>query len=128
MKRSAPLKRRRRTVPKAERTARRRFYDQVLERDDYACLRRHEGGCSGPLDAHHIIAAQTLRAHTSTLPAERRIEATFDPRNGITVCRAHHHRLTVRADRLTRGEVPPDACDFAREWALGHALEREIER
>lgn len=126
MRRSAPLKRRSRADTRADRRARARFWGRVLERADYACLLAGDGPCGGALDAHHIIAKQTLKAHTSTLPVERQREAIWDPRNGVCVCRAHHHRLTGRYERLNKGELPAEAFEFAREWRIEHLLEREL--
>ena len=128
LKRRTPLKRSTKRESKADAAARRRFYDAVLERDDYRCIRAGEGECTGALDAHHVISKQTLKAHASTAAnVTARRNLVWDPRNGVTVCRGHHAHLTVRADRLTAGEVPPEARDFAREHAITHLLERELD-
>lgn len=53
--------------------------DAVLSRDGNQCrLRGQEGGCSGPLAAHHVVYRSRDRSRK------------HDVDNGATLCRHHH--------------------------------------
>lgn len=98
------------------------FANGVWWEDEY-------GKCDGPLEAHHIIPKQRIkhlpRAKWET--AEKRVMLA-DPRNGVMLCRQHHHLLTVRSKLIPAELIRDETWEFAREYGLEWALDREINR
>lgn len=102
----------------------------------------------GVVDAHHLIAKQTLkrefpegvvmfdgawtRAWPDLIAPEGRgnyrhrslVQLLMDPRNGIPLRRWHHDELEQRRARLTRRDLTADMEQFAVELGLGWYLER----
>lgn len=114
-------------MTEAERRARDAFNDTVLTRDKFTCqVAPHKFNCGGPLDAHHIPKAQTLRAHTSTLDEEEALSIIYDPDLAICVCRTAHTPLTSKAWHLTPAQVPNRAIEAAHKYRIGWMLEREV--
>lgn len=83
------------------------------------CAMRARGGCSGHVDAHHLIRQQVLRRKAPD-------EARMDPRIGVALCYRHHSLVTAAAARLRRDEVPAQAWAFAADYGLRDELEREL--
>lgn len=77
------------------------------------------------LDVCHLIPAQRLRAHTSTLPDEERWPIVYDPRICVAGHRGCHHRLDSRHHTIHYGELPNSAIEFAEEHRLSWSLERD---
>src|SRR5688500_7119207 len=115
------MKRGRKPMPTAERRARELFVRAVLAKGT-CVLRRADDPCGGPCDPHHIIPKQRLKAHSSTLSRQERMELVWDPRNGVPVCRHHHHQLSVGFRRLHHLKLPPEAVEFASDHGLAWAL------
>lgn len=127
------MNRRPKRVSDAEKQAREEFKRAVFARHSaglpYArCIRTFMAGhsCEGPLDAHHVIRAQTLRAHTSTLPEDEALRIVYDPRNGVLVCRRLHAPLTTKYAHLKARDLSACHFEFAFEHGLEWALEREL--
>lgn len=104
-----------------------RFWREVTGDGRAECWARSLPGadrwrCDGPLDAHHLIPQRLLRRELSGDP---RLDAYLhDPRNGVPVCRQHHHVLETRALVVPRRFVPRRAAAFAEELGLVWALDR----
>lgn len=73
-------------------------------------------GWPRPWDAHHVIAAQTLRQHHP--------DHLYDPRNALSLCRRCHDMHTSAARRIPRSRLRPENEEFAAELGLTHLLER----
>lgn len=116
--RRTPLKRHRPT------TGRRFTADKALASRAFRLAVTAPGACvvcgaRGPLDAHHIVRAQTMRRHGLTL------DEIYHPLAGIAVCRACHSRHHAFVARMPRGVVPPESVEFLVAVGLGAALDRE---
>lgn len=66
------------------------------------------------MDAHHLIAKQSLKAMARTLRIDHR-PLIADPRNGIPLCRLCHDTHEAGVRRLKRHLIPDVAWRFARE-------------
>lgn len=91
------------------------MFKLVVCADD--CLVESQGGCEPPLDAAHVVPAQTLRK----LGLDHLV---YDPLNGIALCRRHHTRHDGCVEKIPR-HVLPARC-FA--WADAHGLTEALER
>ena len=81
------------------------------------------GGCSGRLEAAHLVPRQRLRKH---VPAEQLDEAIADERNGIVLCHRHHSQMDSKLKQFfTRKVLPPSVEKFAEEYGLGWSLGRD---
>ncbi len=78
------------------------------------------------IEAHHIIAKQTIKktAKTEGWDWDREQEAIWDNRNGIPLCSECHQRHEVAFKRVSRSNVPDAAVEFAAELGLGHLIDR----
>lgn len=135
MKRSKPLKRTRRRKSEAEKQAAARFHDEVLRRDGYHCYFCGEEREEYQLDAAHLIKAELLRTHTSTLPDAERWPIVFDPDLGVAACTIKpaglglnycHQRLDARTLNPCLSELPARAVDAAERHGIKHLLERRF--
>ena len=133
MQRRKPLKRTRRTRTRAEREAATRFKAEVCSRG--RCYFCDEERTFEQLDAAHLIKAELLRAHTSTLPDEERWPIVYDPRLGVPACTIRpagldlnhcHGRLDAYTLNPDLGSLPARAIDAATEHGLMHLLERRF--
>ena len=84
-----------------------------------------KNGCSGPLEAHHLVPAQRIRAHVATMPEEDRLRAVYDPRIAIPLCSKHHHEITHGFRAFFYEDLPPAAFEYAREWRLEWSIDRD---
>lgn len=79
------------------------------------------------LQAHHVIPKAILRDRVAADWSEDEREALlWDPRNGVPVCRKHHHLLTIAFRALPPGRVPLVTMTFARDYGIEHLLEAEV--
>jgi len=120
------VKRSRKPLSAAEKRAKEAYEETVLGRGN-GCVMAPESPCDGPLDAHHVLSKQFLKAHVSTLEEQAGLAIIWDPANGVKVCRKHHGLLTTKARRLTRAMVPQDVWDFAAANGLVWLLQRELD-
>lgn len=79
------------------------------------------------MDRHHIIRQQRVRQFVTTQTGDRELAdlAVSDPRNIVNCCRFHHDLITNA--RIIQ-PIPPATWEFARDWGLSWALERDTER
>lgn len=91
------------------------LFKHIVCADD--CLVGSQGGCEPPLDAAHVVPAQTLRK----LGLDHLV---YDPLNGVAICRRHHSRHDLCVEKIPR-HVLPARC-FA--WASAHGLTEHLER
>lgn len=94
-------------------------------------------------DKHHVIPQQRIKVARSALAirqrrfehltaAERRLLETplstilDDQRNIVRLSRKMHHRAHNGFDRLKPDQLPRGIHDFAEEYALTSALDREL--
>lgn len=119
------MKRRRKPLTAAEKKARLNFRINVLAMKGGCVMRRAYSPCDGPLDPHHLIPKQRLKAHALGLSEDERIELLWDPDNGVPVCRKHHELLTTAAERIRPSKVPHLAITFAGRHNLMWALWKE---
>lgn len=130
--RRAPLKRTRRRKSKTELEYARAFKLAVCAKG--RCFFCEEERTLEQLDAAHIIPAQVLRAHTSTLDPGARARVVYDPRLAVPACTArpigvglnncHSKWDLLGKPQLTLGDLPARAIDAAEEHGLMHLLER----
>lgn len=121
------MNRRPKRVSEAEKQAHEEFKRAVFARHHGKCIRASPNrNCPGPLEAHHVIRAQTLRTHTSTLPEDEALRVIYDPRIGVLVCRPFHAQLTTRFRHLRERELPACVFEFVAEHGLEWALEVEL--
>lgn len=85
-----------------------------------------ECGALWNIEAHHVIAKQEIKrvARTGRWEWDREQEAIWDNRNGIPVCSECHMRHESAYKRISRGNVPPSAVEFADELGVGYLIER----
>ncbi len=76
-------------------------------------------GTRGPLDAHHVIRAQTMKRHG--LPPE----TVYHPLAGIPACRTCHSRHHAWVARIPRALVPAASVRFLTDLGLEADLDRE---
>lgn len=124
---SAGLKRTRRRRSPEEIAAESVFRAAVLE---YRCLlaqTRRGHRCDGPVDAHHLIEAQWLKAHFSTM--DRKWDLVYAPEIGVPLCRwgrpTNHVAITSHADYIFFDEVPQRCLDWTEAHGIRYRLERE---
>lgn len=85
------------------------------------------GECDGPIEAHHLIPQQRIKhMPRSKVPTALKAAMLRDPRNGVPLCRKHHHMVTIKARFIPAELVPPEAIEFAWEYKIEWALEREV--
>lgn len=82
------------------------------------------------LDACHLIPAQRLRAHTSTLPEDERLAIVYDPRLAVPGCNRQtkencHHRFDHYFIRIAYEQLPAQTLEAAEEHGLGWSLTRD---
>lgn len=99
-----------------------RFRSGVLARSAWRCVLADET-CDGRLEGHHIITQQRLRklAERGHLTGDLR-EAIADTRNGIALCRSHHHRVERGSLSLSRDDLPEPIEAFAEDFGCGAEL------
>jgi len=123
MKRGGSLKRRRRRPSKAEQDAHDRFRAVVTRQPCLFSTTRPGHECSGPLDPHHVVPAQYLKNHFSTL--EDKWALIYSPDVGVPLCRAAHDPVTTHATYVFLQELPAVVIDFCEAWGNKHRLEIE---
>jgi hypothetical protein len=70
------------------------------------------------IEGHHILAKRHLRVH--------HVDGRFwDIRNGLPLCRLHHHRHEWRMQPVPFRLLPDDALEFAGECDLLYVIENE---
>lgn len=101
-----------------ERYNRSLFKERVFLLDDRECL-AHDFAtdCEGPLQAHHVVTQQQLRA-------AGRHDLLWTSRNGMTVCELAHTRHTKAILRIPLDRVPDRAKAFAAEFGFEWILDR----
>lgn len=81
------------------------------------CLMEGHGPCEFPLQAAHVVPAQTLR--------ERGLaHLIHDPLNGIALCYRHHRRHDGCVEKIARHHLPARCLAWAEAHSLTDALER----
>jgi hypothetical protein len=100
--------------------AQERFWHEVWRLEGGECLiakTRPEHRCEGRVDVHHVCRKGWLRANGFD-------DATWDPGNGVLLCRAFHDLVSTRMRLIYLEELPARCVDFARahgiEWRLEH--------
>lgn len=73
-------------------------------------------------DLHHIIRQQTIKRE---LPMDLWDAALTDRRNIVSLCRNHHHKITVKSLHLDES-LAPRVREFARTYQLEPFLDREL--
>lgn len=92
------------------------------------CYFAGKGGfsCIAPVDPHHIIKRQTIRGQVSRGAwLEDYAHILHDSRNIIPVCRQHHANWHNARFTVARSELPESVEQFAAEYGLTWALDRE---
>jgi hypothetical protein len=85
------------------------------------CVVHHNGGCEGPLQAHHVISQQALRRRG----LDREL---WNVRNGVAVCEQAHRRHTLAVERICYDDLPYAAFQFANEHGLAWMIDRYYPR
>jgi hypothetical protein len=70
------------------------------------------------IEGHHVLAKRHLRVHGHA-------GRFWDTRNGLALCRLHHHRHEFRMQPVPFRLVPDDALEFAAELYLLYIIENE---
>ncbi len=92
------------------------------------CALYGHGECGGPIDAHHMVRKQIIRQRKNLFDDYTRyMVATWDPRNGLPLCRLHHEAITNRITKLPVWAIPEAAWEFAHQYGLTDNLRLEIE-
>lgn len=121
-----------RAESEAEREAQEKFKQDVLFLDMGKCIGATAFGadheCHGPLQAHHCVRAQILRAHISTLDLrEDEINAwIWNPCIGASLCKSLHDRHHDGTGFKVPAEwLPPRVFDFCHNREIKHLLLKE---
>ncbi len=83
------------------------------------CIVCHAEGlsCSGPIQGHHAVAAQTLKRHGLH-------RFLWDRRNRVPVCEGRHARHTIGFRPIPRSALPAAVFEFGDEVGLTWWLDK----